>query len=123
MSDKEELSVGEVMGLFVTIWQKFVHQFFLIILFIIKHAIPLFLLLAIGIGLSFFIKSKGLNKIDFTISATEYSGEFLAESLELISEQLNENDKEIKDEISVNGVDIQEFSINLKSNYIIRYIL
>lgn len=123
MSDKEELSVGEVMGLFVTIWQKFVHQFLLIILFIIKHAIPLFLLLAIGIGLSFFIKSKGLNKIDFTISATEYSGEFLAESLELISEQLNENDKEIKDELSVNGVDFQGFSINVKPIYSKRSML
>lgn len=120
MNDKdtpEEVSVRDLMGLFAVLWQKIVRQFLLVVLFVIKHIIPLIILLILGVGLAFLNKGVESYRVTYTISTTEFSGKFLAESLQAISDKLREDNLKMKKELSVSDIDFEVFSFDIEPIY------
>lgn len=118
MSNKhaqEEISIKELMGLFLKLWGKLVQLFLKAVLFVIKHAIPLVLLIAIGVGLAYFYKdSNPRYKRLFIVSATEYSGEFLTQELKEINMKFATDNDAIKETMSLQDIDLSKIQYSVK---------
>lgn len=115
---QEEISIKELFGLFLKLWDKLVQFFLKAVLFVIKHAIPLVLLIAIGLGVAYFYKDVNpRHKRVFIISATEYSGEILTNSLLNISSELRRNNIELKENLAFPNLDIQELRFQVEPIY------
>lgn len=117
-STQEEISIKELFGLFLKLWNNIVRLFLKTVLFIIKHSIPLLLLVAFGWGMAYFYKDKNpRNKRVFIVSATEYSGELLVNSLMNISEELRQNNLKLKEELSLLDFDFKDLHFQIKPIY------
>ena len=115
---QEEISIRELMGLFTKLWKKTVKIFLLAVLFVIKHAILLVLLLVIGVGLAYFYKNVNpYFQQNFVVSATEYSGEFLAQKIEEINFKFATNNTEFKESISLQDIDLEGVEYIVKPVY------
>lgn len=105
---QEEISIKELMRLFLSLWNKIVQLFLKAVLFVMKHAIPLVLLIVIGWGIAYFYKDKNPRyKRTFTISATEYSGAFLTQELNDMNIKFSENSDELKESMSLQDVNLK----------------
>ncbi|HLW15077.1 MAG TPA: hypothetical protein VKX30_06230 [Flavobacteriaceae bacterium] len=112
---QEEISMKELFGLFLKLWNKVVQLFLKAVLFVIKHAIPLILLIAIGLGVAYFYKDANPRyKRVFIISATEYSGEFLTREFGEINAKFARNNDEIKKSMSLEGMDLSDIQYSVK---------
>lgn len=117
-SAQEEISIKELMRLFLSLWNKIVQLFLKAVLFVMKHAIPLVLLIVIGWGIAYFYKDKNPRyKRTFTISATEYSGELLAKSLISTSQKLRDNNIKLKEELSLSDINFNELRFYIEPIY------
>src|SRR5690625_5948313 len=98
----EENSNNVLMKFLLKLWYKIVLLFLKAVLFVMKHAIPLVLLIAIGWGLAYFNKDKNPRyKRVFMVSATEYSGEVLTQELREINAKFARNNFELKKAMSL----------------------
>lgn len=112
---QEEISIKELMRLFLKLWDNIVQLFLKIVLFVIKHAIPLVLLIVIGWGTAYFTKDKNLRYIrQFVISTTQYNNQFLSQELKEINVKFASNDEEMKKAMSLQDLDLSgiEYSVN-----------
>lgn len=115
---QEEISIKELFGLFLKLWGNLVQLFLKAVLFVIKHAIPLVLLIAIGVGVAYFYKeSNPRYKRTFIISATEYSGELLANSLLNTSKELISNNTNLKEKLSFPSLNFDELRFQVEPIY------
>lgn len=121
MSNKhaqEEISIKELMGMFLKLWGNLVQLFLKAVLFLIKHAIPLVLLIAIGVGVAYFYKDANpRQKRTFIISATEYSGEFLTHEIRKINSKFSTNNEELKNAMSLQDIDLKGVQYSVKPIY------
>jgi len=114
-STQEEISIKELMKLFLKLWDKIVLLFLKAVLFVMKQAIPLVLLIAIGWGLAYFNKDKNPRyKRVFMVSATEYSGEFLTQELREINAKFARNNFELKKAMSLQDIDLNGVQYSVK---------
>lgn len=112
---QEEISIKELFGLFLKLWDNIVQLFLKAVLFVIKHAIPLVLLIAIGWGIAYFYKDANPRyKRLFVISATQYSGAFLTQELNEINVKFGANNDEIKKSMSLQDMNLNGVSYSVK---------
>ena len=114
-SPKEEISIKELMQLCLELWNKVVQLFLKAVLFVIKHAIPLVLLIAIGLGIAYINKDKNLRyKREYVVSTTQYNNQFLSKELRGINVKFAANDERIKKAMSLQDLDLSgvQFSVN-----------
>src|SRR5690625_2923949 len=112
---QEEISIKELFKLFFKLWNNLVQLFLKAVLFVIKHAVPLVLLIVIGWGLGYLNKDKNPRyKRVFIVSATEYSGEFLTQELREINSKFARNNFEIKKAMSLQDVDLNGVQYSVK---------
>lgn len=102
----EEVSVREVFGLFLLLLQKTKTTLLKIVVFIIKHAIPLALLLAIGIAWGLYTKKQNPHNIRvLVISASEHSGSYLEYAFDELNYKLQLNNSEFKSQLGLEDID------------------
>lgn len=112
---QEEISIKELFGLFLKLWSNIVQLFLKAVLFVIKHAIPLVLIIVIGWGVAYFYKDANPRyKRVFIISATEYSGEFLTREFGEINAKFARNNDELKKTMSLEGIDLSGIQYSVK---------
>lgn len=115
---QEEISIRELMGLFIKLWDKIVKLFLQAVLFVIKHAIPLVLLIAIGVGVAYFYKEANPRyKRSFIVSTTEYSGEFLTQELNEINRKFATNSEELKQAMHLQNINLNGVHYTIKPIY------
>src|SRR5690625_639686 len=114
-STQEEISIMGLMKLFLKLWNRIVLLFLKAVLFVMKHAIPLVLLIAIGWGVAYFNKDKNPRyKRVFIVSSTEYSGEFLTQELREINSKFARNNFELKKAMSLQDIDLNGVQYSVK---------
>lgn len=108
-SPQEEISIQELMQLFIKLWNKIVQLFLKAVLFVIKHAIPLVLLIVIGLVVAYFNKDSNLRyKCEYVVSTTQYNNQFLSKELRGINVKFAANDEKIKKAMSLQDLDLSE---------------
>lgn len=114
-STPEEISVKELMILFLKLWNRGVQLFLQAVLFVIKHSIPLVILIGLGIGTAYFLKdSNPRYKRMFIISTTEFTGDFLVEEINNINLKFSKNNTELKSEMSLDDINLNGISYSIE---------
>lgn len=118
MSNKdiqEEFSIRELFGLFLKLWNNAFQFFLKTVLFVMKHSIPLILLIVIGWGVAYYYKDVNPRyKRLFIVSATQFSGAFLTQELNEISTKFRADNNEIKKHMSLQDMNLNGVSYSVK---------
>lgn len=121
----EEISVNELASLISRIKNKLNQRILNAAVFIIRHFISLIILVGIGIGITYFEKEEAVfRKKTYTISTTEYGGDFLTYAMETIMSKVKWNDQELKKELGFDpNTDFAGISLKFSPNYSKRAML